>query len=109
MVALPEAESLIRKRDEAQAWARQAQKVLSQPLSESLTHEYEVGRTPAAIWVCITYLCPCLMIRDCRLTLVWCGAENGGGRLGDGGADGRAGRAPGLPGGSGVDEAHAPL
>ena len=75
VVALPEAESLIRKRDEAQAWARQAQKVLSQPLSESLTHEYEVGCTPAAVWVCIIYACLCLMTQAHRLTCLVCGRK----------------------------------
>ena len=42
VVALPQAESLTIKRDEAQAWTRTAEALLSRPLSADLTTEYQV-------------------------------------------------------------------
>lgn len=46
VVALPEAESLSKKHDEAESWARHAQAVLSRDLSEDKTDVYEVLSQP---------------------------------------------------------------
>lgn len=43
MVALPQAEGLTIKRDEAIQWAQAAELLLAKPLSEDLLEEYKVS------------------------------------------------------------------
>lgn len=43
VVALPRAESLTIKRDEAKAWTERTEALLSEPLSDDLSQSYEVG------------------------------------------------------------------
>lgn len=49
VVALHEAESLTKKRDEAQAWACQTKAVLSSELNEDHIHVYKVGLSLTAL------------------------------------------------------------